>query len=166
MLLFAFSYITEHEDPHWCYENFVNYRSMKNADNVREQLSRIMDRLNLSRISTDFSSREYYVNIRKALVAGFFMQVAHLERQGHYSTVKDLQIVQIHPSTSLDHKPEWVLYHEFVLTTKNFIRTATDIKPEWLLEVAKSYYDVDNFPECDAKRQLQAKLASLSKVTT
>lgn len=58
-------------------------------------------------------------------------QVAHLERTGHYLTVKDNQVVQLHPSTVLDHKPEWVLYNEFVLTTKNYIRTCTDIKPEW-----------------------------------
>lgn len=41
------------------------------------------------------------------------------------------QVVQLHPSTCLDHKPEWVLYNEFVLTTKNYIRTCTDIKADW-----------------------------------
>ena len=35
---------------------------------------------------------------------------------------------------SADHKPEWVLYNEFVLTTKNYIRTCTDVKPEWLIK--------------------------------
>lgn len=63
------------EDPQWCYDNFVNYRSLKSADNVRQQLARIMDRFNLRRSSTDFASRDYYLNIRKALVSGFFMQV-------------------------------------------------------------------------------------------
>ena len=63
------------EDPQWCYDNFVNYRSLKSADNVRQQLCRIMDRFNLKRTSTDFTSKEYYLNIRKALCAGFFMQV-------------------------------------------------------------------------------------------
>ena len=42
-----------------------------------------------------------------------------------------VQVVQLHPSTCLDHKPEWVLYNEFVLTSKNYIRTCTDIKAEW-----------------------------------
>jgi pre-mRNA-splicing factor ATP-dependent RNA helicase DHX15/PRP43 len=65
----------DHEDVQWCYDNFVNYRSLKNADNVRIQLARIMDKFNLRRISTDFTSRDYYTNIRKALVAGYFMQV-------------------------------------------------------------------------------------------
>jgi hypothetical protein len=54
--------------------------------------------------------------------------VGHFERSGHYLTIKDRQVVQLHPSTCLDHKPEWVIYNEFVLTTKNYIRTCTDIK--------------------------------------
>jgi pre-mRNA-splicing factor ATP-dependent RNA helicase DHX15/PRP43 len=64
------------EDTQWCYDNFVNYRSLKSGDNVRQQLSRIMDRFNLKRTSTEFTSKDYYVNIRKALVCGFFMQVS------------------------------------------------------------------------------------------
>lgn len=67
------------EDPQWCYDNFVNYRSLKSADNVRQQLSRIMDRFNLKRTSTDFTSKDYYINIRKALVNGFFMQVCKIK---------------------------------------------------------------------------------------
>jgi len=89
--------------------------------------------------------------------------VAHLERSGQYLTIKDNQTVQLHPSTCLDHKPQWVLYNEFVLTTKNYIRTVTDIKPQWLLQIAPQYYELGNFPECEAKRQLaaiQSKLES------
>jgi hypothetical protein len=80
------------EDSHWCYENFINARALKSADNVRQQLVRIMTRFNLKMCSTDFNSREYYVNIRKAMLSGYFMQVAHLERTGHYLTVKDNQV--------------------------------------------------------------------------
>ncbi len=75
----------------------------------------------MTRSSTEFTSLDYYLNIRKALVSGIFMQVGHLERTGHYLTLKDNQIVQLHLSTVLDHKPEWVLYNEFILTTKNYI---------------------------------------------
>lgn len=51
-----------------------------------------MARFNLKLCSTDFNSRDYYINIRKAMLAGYFMQVAHLERTGHYLTVKDNQV--------------------------------------------------------------------------
>lgn len=128
---------------------------MKQADNVREQLSRIMQRFEIPLVATNFNDPDYYLNIRKALTAGFFMQVAHLERTGHYLTVKDNQVVDMHPSTALDHKPEWVCYNEFVLTTKNFIRTVTDVKGDWLIEIAPHYYELSNFPDCEARRVLE-----------
>lgn len=149
------AYKQNNGDVTWCYSNFLAQRSLKSSDNVRTQLSRIMQRNNLSMCSNDFTSRDYYLNIRKCMVDGFFMQVAHLERSGHYLTVKDNQVVSLHPSTCLDDKPEWVLYNEFVLTTKNYIRTVTTIRGEWLLEIAKHYYDLENFPECSAKRALE-----------
>ncbi|KAF2325055.1 hypothetical protein GH714_022474 [Hevea brasiliensis] len=149
------AYKQNNEDPSWCYENFINHRALKAADNVRQQLARIMARFNLKLCSTDFNSRDYYVNIRKAMLAGYFMQVAHLERTGHYLTVKDNQVVHLHPSNCLDHKPEWVIYNEYVLTSRNFIRTVTDIRGEWLVDVAPHYYDLDNFPNCEAKRALE-----------
>ena len=68
-------YETDKEEQKWCFDNFVSYRSLKSADNVRDQLSRTMDRFNLRKVSTDFSSKDYYLNIRKAMTAGFFMQV-------------------------------------------------------------------------------------------
>ncbi len=120
-----------------------------------------MDRFELKRASTDFASRDYYINIRKALVTGFFMQTAHLQRSGHYLTVKDHQVVTLHPSTCLDHKPEWAIYNEFVLTTKNYIRTVTDVKPEWLVSIAPQYFDMANFPEGDSKKVLTRVIQKL-----
>ena len=55
-------------------------------------------------------------------------------------------MVHLHPSTCLDHKPEWAIYQEFVLTSRNYIRTVTDIKGEWLVDLAPHYYDLQNFP--------------------
>jgi len=143
------------EEKHQCFENYLNPRSLKSADNVRRQLERVCTRLNVRLCSTDFSSKHYYPNIRKALVAGYFMQVAHLERSGQYLTVKDNQLVTLHPSCCLGHKPEWVLYHEFVLTTKNYIRTVTDMKGDWLVDIAPHYFDLSNFPMGDTRRSLE-----------
>ncbi len=145
-------------DRKWCWDNFVDIRSMQQAERVREQLSRILTRFNIPINTTKYGSREYFINIRKAITAGFFMQVGHLERSGHYLTVKDNQVVSLHPSTVLDHKPKWCIYHEFVLTTKNFIRTCTGVDAEWLLDIAPHYYDLTNFPECEAKRELTSLL--------
>lgn len=70
-------------------------------------------------------------------------------------TLKDDQVVLIHPSTVLDDKPHWLLYNEFVLTKKNYIRTLTTIKPEWLFEMSEDYFDLDEFKNSEAKKKLE-----------
>jgi len=160
------AYKQSKDDPDWCFDNFINYRSMKAADDARVQLERIMDKLHLKKTTTEFSSRDYYNNIRKAIVSGFFMQVAHLERAGHYLTVKDNQEVFVHPSSTLTHRPEWLIYHEFVFTSKKYIRTVLEIKPEWLLAISPDYYDLSNFPECEAKRKLEQVRLKIEALST
>lgn len=36
--------------------------------------------------------------------------------------------------------PRWVVYHELVLTSKEFMRCVSEIKPDWLVEIAPHYY--------------------------
>ncbi|XP_077355812.1 ATP-dependent RNA helicase DHX15 [Festucalex cinctus] len=151
-----------HRSSQWCYDNFLSSRSLMAADSVRLQLGRIMERSGLPLRSCDGDDGQ----VRRMLLAGFFMQVAHLERSGHYLTVKDKQVVQLHPSSALGRKPEWLLYGEYVLTAKNYIRTCTRIHPQWLLEIAPRYYEMSKFPQCEAKRQLQRINGELSSKQT
>ncbi len=139
----------------WCYDNFINFRSMQSADSVRQQLDRVVRKLGISVVSGDYTSDNYYINIRKCLTAGLFMQVAHMQRQGHYLTAKDNQVVAIHPSTVLDHKPQWILFQDFVLTSRNFVRTVTNTRLEWLVEIAPHYFDLENWPEGETKKELE-----------
>lgn len=111
-------------DPNWCYEHYLSHRSLVSADNVRAQLKRVMERNDLEMMSTPFEDPTYYTNIRRALTCGFFMQVAK-KAQGakHYVTVKDQQVVSLHPSTVLETLPEWVIYNEYLSLFINFCRS-------------------------------------------
>ncbi|KAF3070805.1 putative pre-mRNA-splicing factor ATP-dependent RNA helicase prp43 [Daldinia childiae] len=142
----------------WCHKHYLSFRHLSSADNVRAQLKRIMETQGLDLISTDFNDKNYYINIRRALVTGFFMQVAKKEKDRVYRTLKDnSQQVMLHPSTVLQTEYDWVLYNEFVMTSKHYIRTVTGIKPEWLLELAPVYYDIDSWDgQKDVKLALKA----------
>jgi pre-mRNA-splicing factor ATP-dependent RNA helicase DHX15/PRP43 len=123
----------------WCHEHFLSHRSLTSAQNVRDQLQRIMETHEIEFLNTPFENKDYWTNIRKALVTGFFMQIAKKEGTSKtYLTVKDNQSVLLHPSTVLGQESEWVVYNEFVLTTKNYIRTVTAVKAEWLLVSASA----------------------------
>jgi len=167
----------------WCHDHFISLRALQSADNVREQLKRIMEKQGLDLVSTPFQDKDYYTNIRRALVSGFFMQVAKKESSGKtYKTVKDDQAVLLHPSTVLGADFEWVVYNEFVLTTKNYVRTVTAIKPEWLLvssqtttisrqnrktnsykDIAPIYYDLSTFPKGEIKTALQRTMEKIQR---
>ncbi|KAK1772361.1 DEAH-box ATP-dependent RNA helicase prp43 [Phialemonium atrogriseum] len=140
----------------WCHEHFLSFRHLSSADNVRAQLKRIMETHGVELLSTPFNDKNYYVNIRRALLSGFFMQVAMRESSSSkvYKTIKDNQLVMIHPSTVLQNAYDWVVYNEFVLTSKQYVRTVTNIRPEWLLEIAPTYYDVDQFEKGEVKSAL------------
>ena len=45
------------------------------------------------------------------------------------------QVVALHPSCGLDTQPEWVMFNEFVLTSRPYIRTVTDVRPEWFVHL-------------------------------
>jgi pre-mRNA-splicing factor ATP-dependent RNA helicase DHX15/PRP43 len=139
----------------WCHDHFLSLRALQSADNVRLQLKRIMEREELELMSTPFEDKKYYENIRRALVSGFFMQIAKKEANGKtYTTVKDNQTVLLHPSTVLGQESEWVVYNEFVLTTKNYVRTVTSVRGEWLLDIAPNYYDISTFPKGEVRTAL------------
>lgn len=51
-----------------------------------------MEKQDIDLVSTT-DQRFFYLNVRRALICGFFMQVAHKEgEKGNYLTVKDNQV--------------------------------------------------------------------------
>ena len=42
-----------------------------------------------------------------------------------------------------------------MLTTRNYIRTVTDVKGEWLVDIAPHYFDLSNFPVGETRRALE-----------
>uniref|UniRef100_H2YMB1 RNA helicase n=1 Tax=Ciona savignyi TaxID=51511 RepID=H2YMB1_CIOSA len=147
------------------YNNFVQHRSLKRARDVRDQLAGLMERVEIEQTSSGGDSAA----IRKAITAGFFYHTARLTKSG-YRTVKQQQTVHIHPNSSLfEEQPRWMVYHELVFTTKEFMRfginkiflrirmgnsclvlsfllgkqlqlQCIEIESGWLLEVAPHYY--------------------------
>ena len=141
----------------WCYENFVQIRSLKRAQDVRKQLLGIMDRHKLDIISCGKST----VRIQKAICSGFFRNAAKKDPQEGYRTLVDGQVVYIHPSSALfNRQPEWVVYHDLVMTTKEYMREVTTIDPKWLVEFASSFFKFAD-PTKLSKHKKQLKLEPL-----
>ncbi|KAH9486307.1 ATP-dependent RNA helicase DHX8 [Psilocybe cubensis] len=141
----------------WCYENFIQARSMRRAQDVRKQLLGIMDRYKHDILS---SGRDYNL-VRKAICSGYFRNAAKKDPQEGYKTLVEGTPVYIHPSSALfNRNPEWLVYHELVLTTREYCHNVTAVEPKWLVEVAPQFFKVADANKI-SKRKRQEKIEPL-----
>ncbi|KAI0014448.1 P-loop containing nucleoside triphosphate hydrolase protein [Xylariaceae sp. FL0662B] len=123
----------------WCYENFIQARSMKRAKDVREQIVKIMQRY---RHPISSCGRDTH-KVRQALCSGFFRNSARKDPQEGYKTLVEGTPVYLHPSSALFGKQaEWVIYHTLVLTSKEYMHCTTSIEPKWLVSAAPTFFKV------------------------
>jgi ATP-dependent RNA helicase DHX8/PRP22 len=121
----------------WCYENYLQARAMRRGQDVRKQLVSILDRYKMDIVSAGRN----YKKVQRAICAGYFTNAAKRDPQEGYRTMVEGNPVYIHPSSALFNKnPEWIIYHELVMTTKEYMRNVMTIEPKWLVELAPQFY--------------------------
>ena len=127
---------------------------MKRARDIREQLSGLMDRIEIPLSSNQCDSEA----IRRAITAGYFYHVAKFSKGGMYKTAKKHQTVVMHPQSCLvEELPRWVVYHELVMTTKEYMRSVSTIEGKWLLEAAPHYYKDNEVQDSTTKKMSKNK---------
>ncbi|KAF8527374.1 P-loop containing nucleoside triphosphate hydrolase protein [Hysterangium stoloniferum] len=141
----------------WCHTNFIQARSMRRAQDIRKQLLGIMDRYKHDILSAG----KDYNRVRRAICSGFFRNAAKKDPQEGYKTLVEGTPVYIHPSSALFNRaPEWLIYNELVLTTREYCHTVTAIEPKWLVEVAPQFFKVADANKI-SKRKKQEKIEPL-----
>ncbi len=106
------------------------------------------------------AGRDYNV-VRKAICSGFFRNAAKKDPQEGYKTLVEGTPVYIHPSSALfNRNPEWLVYHELVLTTREYCHNVTAVEPKWLVEVAPQFFKVADANKI-SKRKRQEKIEPL-----
>ncbi|KAL6697274.1 P-loop containing nucleoside triphosphate hydrolase protein [Trichoderma pleuroticola] len=136
----------------WCFENFIQARSMRRAKDVRDQLMKIMDRYKHPVVSCGRDTQK----VRQALCTGFFRNAARKDPQEGYKTLTEGTPVYLHPSSALFGKQaEWIIYHTLVLTTKEYMHCTTSIEPKWLVEAAPTFFKVAPTDKLSKRKQAE-----------
>ena len=123
----------------WCFENFIQARNMRRAQDVRQQLVSIMERYKHQVVSCGRNT----MKVRQALCSGFFRNAARKDPQEGYKTLIEGTPVYMHPSSAMFGKPaEHVIFHTLVLTTKEYMHCTTAIEPKvWFLTPIFTIYN-------------------------
>jgi pre-mRNA-splicing factor ATP-dependent RNA helicase DHX38/PRP16 len=125
----------------WCTRHFLHPKSLRRAKEIREQLLDIMKMQRMSMIScgTDWDT------IRKCICSGYYHQAAKVKGIGEYVNLRTSVTVQLHPTSALyglGYLPDYVVYHELILTSKEYMSTVTSVDPRWLAELGGVFYSV------------------------
>lgn len=93
------------KDSEWCRDNFLNFKSMVRATNVRSQLKRYVERFGIN-VKESLSSKnkadpapDLAEKIRKCLTAGFFAHAARMQADGTFKLVSSGTTLHAHPSS-------------------------------------------------------------------
>ncbi|KAF4339217.1 pre-mRNA-splicing factor ATP-dependent RNA helicase cdc28 [Fusarium beomiforme] len=139
--------------PIWAKENFLQQRSLTRARDVRDQLQKLCERVEVAPSTCGATNLR---PIKRAITAGFFPNAARLQKSGDgYRTVKNNTAVWIHPSSVLmavDPPEKMVVYFELVQTTKEYMRSVMPIEARWLAELAPHFHKKKDIEALEEKK--------------
>ncbi|KAL0563429.1 Cyclin-dependent kinase catalytic subunit, partial [Marasmius crinis-equi] len=111
----------------FCYEQFLQFKSLSRARDVRDQLAGLCERVEIVVKSSPEGGGDQ-TRVQKAITAGYFYNA-------HQPPVRT------------------VLYYELVMTSKSYMRQVMEIKPGWLREVAPHYFKERDLEELQGGQQ-------------
>jgi len=125
----------------WCAAHFIHVKALKKAREVRQQLTDIMrsQGIPLTTCEGDWDV------VRKAICSAYFVNAARIKGIGEYVNLLTGMPCHLHPSSSLfglGYTPDYVVYHELVLTTKEYMMCVTAVDAEWLAELGPAFFSV------------------------
>ena len=129
--------------------HFLHPKLLRKAREIRGQLEDIMkfQKMEIISAGTDFDV------LRKAITAGYFHQAARVKGIGEFVNIRTGLPTHLHPTSALyglgcewpptfysirvDYfldTPTYVVYHELILTSKEYMTQVTAIDAYWLGE--------------------------------
>jgi pre-mRNA-splicing factor ATP-dependent RNA helicase DHX38/PRP16 len=163
----------------WCTEHFIHSKvrfklcgpviyiqAVRKAREVRSQMLDIMKVLKMEYKSCGTN----WDVVRRCIASSFFHQAARLKGLAEYMNVRTGMPCHLHPTSALyglGYSPDYIVYHELILTSKEYMMCVTAVDPYWLAEYGDKLYSIKEAHfghrekrklELTAQRDMQAEL--------
>ncbi|RZC57806.1 hypothetical protein C5167_005110 [Papaver somniferum] len=125
----------------WCNDHYLHVKILRKAREVRSQL---LDILKTLKIPLTTCGLDWDV-VRKAICSSYFHNAARLKGIGEYVNCRNgmpCYLPQNSALYGLGYSPDYVVYHELILTTKEYMQCATAVEPQWLAEMGPMFFSV------------------------
>jgi hypothetical protein len=108
---------------------------------VRSQMLDIMDTLKVAHTSAGTN----WDLVRKAICSAYFHNAAKIKGIGQYVNMRSGLPCHLHPTSALyglGYTPDYIVYHELVMTSKEYMRCVTAVDGQWLAELGSMFFSV------------------------
>lgn len=125
----------------WCTEHFVHSKSLRKARDVRNQLEEILEKLKFEILSCG----PQLDLARKCICSAYFHQASKIKGVGEYQNLRSGMSCHLHPTSALyglGYTPDYIVYHELIMTQKEYMQYVTAVDPFWLAELGPMFFSV------------------------
>ena len=147
-------------DSEWCAKHYIHFKSLKKVREIRSQLSDICKMLKLPLVSAENN----WDTVRRCICSGYFHNAARMKGIGEYVNLRTSLPCVLHPTSAiygLGFTPDYIVYHELIMTSKEYMQCVTAVEPEWLAELGPMFFSVRSGLTGDGSnltQYLQAKI--------
>ncbi|XGW13565.1 hypothetical protein V3C99_000129 [Haemonchus contortus] len=139
----------------WCADNYIHAKAIKKVREVRAQLKEIMQEQKIKIVST---GSDWDV-IRKCICSAYFHNAGRLKGIGEYVNVRTGIPCFLHPTSALfgmGFMPDYVVYHELVMTAKEYMQCVTAVDAVWLAELGPMFYSVKESRTSRSEKRMES----------
>ena len=125
----------------WCTDHFLHVKGLRKAREVRAQLIDIMKQ---QRIAIQ-SCGQRWDPVRKTICSAYFYHSAKIKGINEYVNMLTGTPAIMHPSSALSglgYTPDYLVYHELILTRKEYMKVVTAVTAEWLAELGPAFFSL------------------------
>jgi len=125
----------------WCSEHFVHAKAMMKVREVRAQLLDILKQQKMELLScgTDWDV------VRQVICSAFFHHAGRFKGIGEYLNMRNGMPCHLHPTSALyglGYTPDYIVYHELIMTSKEYMQCVTAVDAHWLAEMGPMFYSI------------------------
>ncbi|QIW95852.1 hypothetical protein AMS68_001370 [Peltaster fructicola] len=125
----------------WCVKHFLHPKALRRAQEIRNQIKDILTSSDMQLVSCGYDLDV----VRECICSAYYHQAAKRRGLGEYINLRTSVAVQLHPTSALYNSgdpPDYVVYHELILTSKEYMSCVTAVDAHWLAELGGVFYSV------------------------
>lgn len=138
----------------WCQDHFIHVKALRKVREVRSQMADIMTTLKIPMISCGTN----WDKVRQSICSAYFHHAAVLKGVNQYVNLRSGLPCFLHPTSALygmGETPHYIVYHELVFTSKEYMRCVTAVEGQWLAEQGPMFFSIKESYADRIKRKKQ-----------